>query len=34
MPLTTAEYDYVIVDNGAANPGELAENYLSVVSGT
>ena len=34
MPLTIDEYDYVIVDNGAANPGELAENYLSVVSGT
>ena len=24
MPLTIAEMDYVIVDNGAANPGELA----------
>ncbi len=24
MPLTIAEMDYVIVDNGTANPGELA----------
>jgi hypothetical protein len=31
MPLTIAEDDYVIVDNGAANPGELAIGRVRKV---
>jgi hypothetical protein len=31
MPLTIDEYSYVIVDNGAANPGELATGSVHKV---
>jgi hypothetical protein len=31
MPLTIEEYSYVIVDNGAANPGELAIGRVHKV---
>jgi hypothetical protein len=31
MPLTIDEYSYVIVDNGAANPGELAIGRVHKV---
>ncbi len=31
MPLTIVEDDYVIVDNGAANPGELAIGRVRKV---